>query len=133
MVTRSGEAAPVIVSNAGESSVRHLNKVGAVVAGIVLSLAATINASAATPPGPGVEPVGAAPAIPSGARVITAAPTNESISFVVVLRSRDQAGLDAFTTAVSTPGSPSYRQFVSPAQYASRFGPTAATIGSVSS
>ncbi|HEY0870084.1 MAG TPA: protease pro-enzyme activation domain-containing protein, partial [Acidothermaceae bacterium] len=117
---------------------RHLSaltRAGVGAAGIVLSLAATANASATapTPPGPTTTPVGSAPLVPASAQVEGAAPLTESISFEVVLRSRDQAGLNAFTTAVSTPGSPSYRQFLTPAQYANRFGPTAATISSVGS
>jgi len=41
-----------------------------------------------------------------------------------VLPVRDQAGLDAFVAAVNDPYSPSYRQFVTPAEFTQRFGPT---------
>lgn len=125
------------------SFVRHqrvMHPAGVALAGIVLSLVVGVNASAvgpvapsATPAGPATTPVGAAPLIPAGAQADGAAPTTEPVSFGVVLRSRDQAGLNAFTTAVSTPGSASYRHFLAPGEYASRFGPTPSTIANVTS
>jgi Pro-kumamolisin, activation domain/ell wall binding domain 2 (CWB2) len=115
-----------------------MHRAGVAVAGIVLSLVASVNAvaiapvaPASAPTGPATTPVGAAPVIPIGATVDGAAPVTEPVSFEVVLRSRNQAALDAFTTAVSTPGSASYRHFLAPGQYASRFGPTASTIANV--
>jgi subtilase family serine protease len=44
-----------------------------------------------------------------------------------------QAALDAAVAAVSTPGSPSYRHFITPAQYRARFEPTDAALTSVTS
>lgn len=49
----------------------------------------------------------------------------------VYLAARDAAGLAATATAVSTPGRPDYRHFLSPAQVQARFGPTPARIGAV--
>jgi subtilase family serine protease len=49
----------------------------------------------------------------------------------VVLKPERAAQLRSFATAVSTPGSPSYRQFITPAQFAARFGASAQTIASV--
>lgn len=41
------------------------------------------------------------------------------------------AALEAWAEAVSTPGSPEYRHFLTPQQLAARFGPSAATVASV--
>jgi len=114
--------------------VRRSHRTGiaaAAVSGLLLTLA--INVSAVASAGTTDTPVGSAPAIPIGAQVQGATPATQPISFDVVLRPRNQAALDAFTTAVSTPGSPQFRQFLTSAEYASQFGPTAATIATVSS
>jgi hypothetical protein len=103
----------------------------AAVSGLLLTLA--INVSGVASAGTGDTPVGSAPAIPPGAQVQGAAPATQPVSFDVVLRPRNQAALNAFTTAVSTPGSPEYREFLSSAEYASQFGPTPSTIAGVSS
>jgi subtilase family serine protease len=49
----------------------------------------------------------------------------------VYLAARNAAGLAAVATAVSTPGTTSYRHFLTPAQVKARFGPTAAQVGAV--
>jgi subtilase family serine protease len=43
----------------------------------------------------------------------------------VWLAGKDPKGLDAYAEAVATPGNPLYRTFLSPADFAKRFGPTA--------
>ena len=99
--------------------------------GIVVSLAVSAAASTSGAPGDGSSAVGAAPTVPFGARVAGAAPATEQMSFDVVLRPRDQGALDSFLASVSTPGSPDYHQFLTAAEYADRFGATAATVSSV--
>src|SRR5450631_666411 len=114
--------------------VRRSHRTGiaaATVSGLALTFA--INVAAVASAGTTDTPVGSAPAIPVGAQVQAAAPVSQPISFDVVLRPRNQAALDAFTTAVSTPGSPQFRQFITPGEYASQFGPTPSTIANVSS
>ena len=49
----------------------------------------------------------------------------------VVLEPRDPAALEAFDTAVSTPGSPSFRHYLAPGEFAAVFGPTPTTVASV--
>ena len=49
------------------------------------------------------------------------------------LAGRDPAGLAQAVAAVSTPGSPDYRHYLTSAQYAAAFGPTAAEVAQVSS
>ena len=77
-------------------------------------------------------PVGAPPAMPIGAHDRGLAAPAEVVPFDVVLAPRNQAAVDAFVAAVSTPGSPSYQHFLAPGEFANRFGPTPATIARVS-
>lgn len=51
----------------------------------------------------------------------------------VTLQPRHRAGLQALADAVSTPGSPEYRRYLTPAQFARRFGAPAARIRAVES
>jgi len=53
------------------------------------------------------------------------------LSADVVLEPRDPAALSAFDTAVSTPGSPSFRHYLARGAFATAFGPAPATIASV--
>ena len=66
--------------------------------------------------------VGSAPALPAGARIAGSLPSSTPLHMTVALQSRDPAALDAFATAVSTPGSPDYHNYLTPAQFAHRFG-----------
>ena len=49
----------------------------------------------------------------------------------VTLRPRDRAALLRYATAVATPGSPLYHAYLSPPQFAARFGAPAARIAVV--
>ena len=51
-------------------------------------------------------------------------PAHQVMSLDVVLPLRDKAGLDAFVADVANPASPSFRQYLTPAQFTARFGPT---------
>lgn len=51
-------------------------------------------------------------------------PMHQVMSLNVVLPVRDKAGLDAFVASVADPASPSFRQYLTPAQFTARFGPT---------
>ena len=141
--TRKRAMRPIVVNEVADFQapqlpnggfVRRSHRAGvavAAVSGLLLTLA--INVSGVASAGTGDTPVGSAPAIPLGAQVQSAAPATQQISFDVVLRPRNQGALDAFTSAVSTPGSPLYRQFLTTGEYASLFGPTPSTIANVSS
>ncbi len=50
------------------------------------------------------------------------------VNFDLVLRLRDAAGAQALLKAVSTPGSSSYRHYVTAAQWEARFSPTASAV-----
>jgi subtilase family serine protease len=75
--------------------------------------------------------LGAAPRVPAQARVVGSVPPASKLQITIALAPRDPAALQQFATAVSTPGSPEYRSYITPAQFASRFGPTTAQIAAV--
>jgi hypothetical protein len=75
-----------------------------------------------TVPGPRPAP------LPAGSRVIGAAPAEKPLELTVTVAPRDPAGLARFVAAVSDPTSPEYRHYLSPAQFAARFAPTAASL-----
>jgi subtilase family serine protease len=76
-------------------------------------------------------PVGPAPAVPSGAVAVAAPAQAQPLQLNVELAPRDPAALQAFVTAVSTPGSPQYHQYLQKGQFASAFGASQATIDAV--
>ncbi len=51
-------------------------------------------------------------------------PGNQVLQLDLVLPLRDPAGLKAFLADVYNPSSPNYRQFLTPAEFTARFGPT---------
>ena len=69
---------------------------------------------------------------PAGDQLIGPASGLSTVPITVTLQSQDPAGLAAQVTAVSTPGSPEYRRFLTPGQFAARFGASHATITAVS-
>jgi subtilase family serine protease len=74
-----------------------------------------------------------AAALPSGAHALGAMRTAAPLKLTVALRPQNASALQSFATAVSTPGSPSYRHFVTVDQFAKRFGATSAQISAVQS
>ena len=75
--------------------------------------------------------VGRPPAIPSGASAEGALPESSVIDSTVALAPRDPAALTAYAQAVSTPGSPLYRHYLTVAQFAQRFAPDASQVAAV--
>jgi subtilase family serine protease len=103
-----------------------------VACGMALAVISPATASApALAAGPGKIRVGVAPLLPAGARVLGALGSATELNVTVALAPRDPAALSAFAGAVSTPGSSVYRQYITPAQFADRFGPTATQITAV--
>jgi subtilase family serine protease len=86
-------------------------------------------------PAAGAGPVrlGAAPAVPATAHAVGAPASSTPLHVTVTLQSQDPAGLAAFANAVSTPGSPEYRDYLTPAQFAQRFGATPGAVQAVES
>jgi subtilase family serine protease len=61
-------------------------------------------------------------------RAGTVVAARRRLHLTVTLRPRDAAALAAYAKAVSTPGSPSYHQYLSPDQFGRRFGASAAQL-----
>ncbi|HEU5155939.1 MAG TPA: S53 family peptidase [Streptosporangiaceae bacterium] len=72
-------------------------------------------------------------AIDSALAATTKADSAEQIDARVWLAGRDPRGMTNYARAVSDPASPLYRQFLTPARFNQRFGPTARQIGAVTS
>ncbi len=75
----------------------------------------------------------AAPHIPAGADQFGSPSGGQGLDLDVVLAGQNAAGLAQTVDAVSTPGSPDYRHYLTAAQYAAQFGPSAAEVAQVSS
>jgi len=58
-------------------------------------------------------------------------PETQVLQLDIVLPLRDPAGLDAFLSELYDPGSPSYRQFLTPQEFTARFGPSQADYDAV--
>ncbi len=74
--------------------------------------------------------VGREPAAPAGA-IVRGAAAATPLHVTVTLAPRDPAALAAYARAVSTPGSPDYRRYLTPAQFGRRFGATPAEVAAV--
>jgi len=100
--------------------------------------AASLGAGALASPGAGaaaprVVLPQAAPHIPADAARLGSAPSGQVLSLDIALAGQDPTGLQQAVAAVSTPGSPDYRHYLTAAQYASEYGPSAAEVAQVSS
>jgi hypothetical protein len=137
-------------SGAGAGSRRHARRAPrrALVAGlgVLALLTATPTLAGATPSagrdagaghpassvdGSGRRVVAARAAVPAGARALGAVGSAQVVDGAVALRPRDPAALQAYATAVSTPGSTEHGRYLAPGAFAARFGPTPGTIRAV--
>jgi kumamolisin len=98
----------------------------AVTAGVLVS---TGTAQAAQQPRVAV-PGSATPAI-AGAHRDSSVAADQKISVAVSLKLHNTAQLNAFDTAVSTPGSAQYGHYLTPAQFAADFSPTTDEVAQV--
>jgi hypothetical protein len=71
--------------------------------------------------------------IPGDATRLGALPAAQEVHLDVGLAGQDPAGLTQEVAAVSTPGSPLYRHYLSAAQFAAAYGPSAAEVSAVTS
>ncbi|MFJ4680892.1 protease pro-enzyme activation domain-containing protein [Kitasatospora sp. NPDC088783] len=102
---------------------------GAAAASVVLGLVAPTAAHAASPQPD--QRIGRVPTVPGGA-TRTAAPADSTVlDLGVTLRPRDPGALEDFVTAVSTPGSPLYHQYLRTGEFAGRFGAAPADVAAV--
>ncbi len=75
--------------------------------------------------------VGQAPPAPAGGVVLGNVPPGTQLSVDVVLAPRDPSALDSYAAAVSTPGSPDYRRYLTRGAFGARFGAAASTLSRV--
>jgi hypothetical protein len=85
-------------------------------------VAAPSGARASATPATDLRRSVAAVASPPGAVDVGAARPDDPMAVRVVLAPEDPAALEAFAIAVSTPGDPRYRQYLTSAEFADRFG-----------
>jgi subtilase family serine protease len=106
----------------------RISRAGALISacGFAVLLGAASSADAAVR-------LGAAPALPAGARTVGAVAAVTPMHVTVTLQPQDPAGLESFATEVSTPGSPMYGHYIAPAQFAQQFGATADQVQAVES
>ena len=71
--------------------------------------------------------------VPAGARLVAPLETSRAVQGDVALAPSDPSALNGFVAGVSTPGSPTYRHFLTPGQFGPRFGASPATLASVRS
>jgi subtilase family serine protease len=90
------------------------------------------GATTATASSPRVR-VGSTPVLPHGARVGNPTPPTSQLHLTIALQPRDPSGLQVLATAVSTPGSPRFRHYLTVDQFAQRFGATSSQISAVRS
>ena len=91
-----------------------------------------LAAAASSAPAPATVLQSSSP-VAAPANQLGAAPPNEPIEFNVGLAPGDLAGAAALARAVTDPSSPSYRHFLTPAEWESRFSPSQASVDSVTS
>jgi subtilase family serine protease len=101
---------------------------GAAATALTLLAVPTVTAGAA--PGRASLP-GSVPAWASAANRVGAADPTSDVGFRVYLGWTNDAQAEALAQAVSNPGSPSYRQFLTPAQFRQRFAPPQSEVGAV--
>ncbi|HZT67149.1 MAG TPA: protease pro-enzyme activation domain-containing protein [Acidimicrobiales bacterium] len=108
---------------------RALLAAALVCAGLVAAPSAAVATISRPATSAGAAALQAAPRLPAG--VTDAGALAASTPLTVEVQLAPAAGLDRFVDEVSTPGSPSYHQFLSPTQFARRFGAPAATVDRV--
>src|SRR5262249_35857476 len=98
---------------------------------VACALALAVGASRPGAAHAGVVRVGRAPVLQSGAVVVGQVTPEARLHVTVVLKPRDPAALAAYAQAVSTPGSSDFHRYLTTAEFARRFGASAAAIGAV--
>ncbi len=105
----------------------------AVTTGGIAPAAAVPGRAQAPPSGGGARlvDVGGIAPLPAGTRVMGHLAPGTALHLVVALRPRDPAALAHFAAQVSTPGSPLYKHYVDPQDFARRFGASPAEVRTV--
>jgi hypothetical protein len=98
---------------------------------VLVALPLAIVSGSAAASAPRLVRVGASPRVPTGARSLGAASASAPLTGTVVLKPRDNAALTQFISDVTNPSSPLFHEYLPAGAFASRFGPTQATIDAV--
>lgn len=101
-----------------------------------LALTATLSltpAANAQPQSPPRHQVAEMPAWVKTAHLVGPSASSSQHDMLVMLTGQDPAGLTALAKSVNEPGSTEYHHFLTPAQYAARFAPSAATVRAATS
>ena len=77
--------------------------------------------------------VGSAPSWANAKNYAGAANASDSLGFRIYLGWNNESAVEAYAQAVSDPGSSSYRQYLTPAQFRQQFAPSQAQVGAVQS
>ncbi|HEX5712185.1 MAG TPA: S53 family peptidase [Solirubrobacterales bacterium] len=101
----------------------------ALLTGLLASL--TLGAVSAGAAAGGAVRLDAPPPLPRGATIEGPAPDGEVLNLYIGLEPRDPGALERFATTVSTPGSPSFGEYLTVPEFAQRFGAPAAQIAAV--
>jgi subtilase family serine protease len=107
---------------------RRAVAVGVLIVLVTVALVGGASATAAS-----LTRVGGVPPAPAGTRVVGSLAPTTRISVTVTLQPPDPVALQSYASAVSTPGSSDYRQFLSVAAFRARFAPADAQIAAVRS
>jgi subtilase family serine protease len=99
-------------------------------AGVLIAVLPGSNAAAASS---ARARIGSAPVAPLKSTVLGALPGSTKLHVAIALKPADASGLSSLATAVATPGSAQYRQYLSVGQFRQRFGASAATLSAVRS
>ena len=97
-----------------------------------LAMLPSVSAGASSRP-PTMVIVTGAPSIPAGVGALGSVAAGSTEAGIVVLRPSDQKGLTSLLSAVTDKSSSLFHHYLAPGEFASRFGPSRATIAAVSS
>lgn len=114
---------------------RQARRLGAISVSVVAaaSLGLTASASASTSSATSWLPTATSAARTGSAALLGPAPSAQRLQVDVALPARDAAGEKAAMKAMYTPGSTTYHQFLTPAQWAARYAPAASQVNAVTS
>jgi len=115
------------ISRARVRRVGAASLAAAALAGSFVTATAATAASAASP----ATIAGTAPAWATASADRGQVAAGTSVTSTVYLASKDQAGMEAYAEAVSTPGNALYHQYLSTSQYQARFGTSTAQVTAV--
>lgn len=126
----------MLPANPTEMIMKPNRSMALIAAMAALATAGGAASTASASPRPGAASrvtVSARPSWVSRATKVAAAAPASKVELTIALKSPHAAAAAAYAASVSEPGSPDFRHFLTPAQYQSRFAPSAAAVSQVRS